>query len=105
MTNQLPQLTDEQRAENLRRAAEARRARAEARARLASGEATLADALASDEEALRRMPVRSLLTALPGIGRARADRVMAGLGISPARRVRGLGPNQRAALLAWWDAR
>ena len=45
------------------------------------------------------MRVSALLESLPGIGRVRARQVMAEIGISESRRVRGLGTNQIAALV------
>jgi ribosomal protein S13 len=35
---------------------------------------------------------------MPGVGKVRAQRIMEKLGISPNRRVRGLGTHQRQAL-------
>ena len=39
------------------------------------------------------------LEALPGVGKVKAKRTMEDIGISESRRVRGLGDQQRAALL------
>jgi ribosomal protein S13 len=41
-----------------------------------------------------------VLESLPGVGKARAAKIMERLEISPTRRVRGLGANQRKALEA-----
>ena len=41
----------------------------------------------------------SLLESLPGVGKVKARRIMEDIGISETRRVRGLGPQQRQALL------
>jgi len=35
---------------------------------------------------------------MPGVGKVRAQKIMERVGISPTRRVRGLGVNQRRAL-------
>jgi ribosomal protein S13 len=44
------------------------------------------------------MKVSAVLESLPGVGKIRAKRIMAELGISESRRVRGLGANQLASL-------
>ena len=46
------------------------------------------------------MKVSALLEALPGVGKARATKLMEELEISPTRSVRGLGAKQKAALQA-----
>ena len=94
-----PQLTPEQRAAALAKAAEARTARADLRARLKMGSLTLKDALASDDANIARLKVVSLLESLPGVGKVKARRVMEEIGIADNRRVQGLGAQQRAALL------
>ena len=78
----LPQLTDEQRKAALEKAAAARHARAELREKIKKGDTTLEDVLA-----------------LPGYGKAKAAKIMNDLGISPSRRVKGLGARQREQLL------
>jgi len=97
----LPTLTPEQRRAALEKAAAARAARATMKARLKSGAVKLSDLLteAEKDEALAKMKVVSLLESLPGVGRATARQVIEEVGISEARRVRGLGPNQRTALI------
>ncbi|MCW2726851.1 MAG: hypothetical protein JWN35_3772 [Frankiales bacterium] len=96
----LPPLTPEQRTAALEKAAAARRARADLKVRLKSGGASLDDVLASGEteEAIGKMKVVAVLESLPGVGKVRAQRIMEKLGISPSRRVRGLGAKQREAL-------
>lgn len=96
----LPSLSPEQRAAALQKAAEARRARAELKARLKNSGASLSDVLASGEtdDVIGKMRVAAVLEAMPGVGKVRAQRIMEKLGISPTRRVRGLGAHQRAAL-------
>ncbi len=68
----LPQLTEEQRAAALEKAAAARRARAELKERLKRGGTTLAQVLedAEKDEVLGKMKVSALLEALPGPGPA-----------------------------------
>lgn len=96
----LPPLTPEQRRTALDKAAAARRERAEVKEALKHGKLSLREVLASDSEAIRKMPVRALLESLPGIGSVRAGQLISDLGISASRRVRGLGTAQRARLLA-----
>ncbi|MDQ1681705.1 MAG: hypothetical protein QOG52_2882 [Frankiaceae bacterium] len=97
----LPPLTPEQRAAALERAAEARRARAALKAKLKNASTSLAEVLAAAEgdDVIGKLKVATLLEALPGVGKVRATRIMQQVGISPTRRVRGLGVNQRAALV------
>lgn len=97
----VPSLSAQQRARALERAAEARRQRSLLRDRLKHGRTTLAEALAAadDDPVLARTRVATVLESLPGVGPARARRVMDELDIADSRRLRGLGPRQRAALL------
>ncbi len=94
-----PQLTPEQRAAALAKAAEARAARADIKARLKMGSMTLAEALDSDDNNVGKLKVVSMLESLPGVGKVKARRVMDEIGIAENRRVQGLGAQQRAALL------
>lgn len=96
----LPELTPEQRADALQKAAAARKARAELKDKLKRQEMTVADVLRAGEtdDVIGKMRVSAVLEALPGLGKARAQKVMDRLDISPTRRVRGLGANQRKAL-------
>jgi transposase len=98
----LPQLTEEQRAAALEKAAAARRARAELKERLKRGGTNLTDVLkaAESDEVLGKMKVSALLEALPGVGKVRAAQIMERLEIASSRRLRGLGDRQRKALLA-----
>ncbi|MFJ8589680.1 integration host factor, actinobacterial type [Streptomyces sp. NPDC093595] len=97
----IPQLSDQQRRAALDKALAARRERAEVREALKQGRLSLSEALTSDSEAMRKMPVRTLLASLPHVGQARAQRLLTQLGIAPSRRLRGLGPRQRQRLLEW----
>ncbi|MEP6697828.1 MAG: integration host factor, actinobacterial type [Pseudonocardiales bacterium] len=97
----LPPLSPEQRANALRKAAEARKARSQLKERLKRGDTTLAEVLESGEssEVVAKTRVSAVLESLPGIGKVRAEKLMRQLHISESRRVRGLGDNQRRALL------
>lgn len=99
----LRQLSVQERAEARRKALQARRARAELKAAFAAGEVGLADvfARADAEDAVARLRAVDLLLALPGVGEVRARETMAGCGISPRRRLGGLGRRQREALIAY----
>ena len=95
----LPQLTDEQRKAALEKAAAARHARAELRDKIKKGEITLEEVLDSEDPIAARMKVSALIESLPGYGKAKAAKIMNELGISPTRRVKGLGARQREQLL------
>lgn len=97
----LPTLTRQQRSDALAKAAEARTRRAQVKAALKQGRLGLSEFFeeASEDEALGRMRALDLLQALPRVGATTARILMEEVGISPARRVRGLGPRQRAALI------
>ena len=96
----LPSLTPEQRTAALEKAAAARKTRAELRERLKHSSASLSDVLSSGEtdDVIGKMRVSAVLASMPGVGKVRAQRIMEKLGISPSRRVRGLGTHQRKAL-------
>ncbi len=94
-----PQLTPEQRAAALEKAAQARAARAEIKHRLKMGSMTLHEALDSDDVNVGKLKVEVLLHSLPGVGKVKARRLMEDIGIADNRRVQGLGAQQRAALL------
>jgi len=96
-----PELTDEQRAAALVKATAVRSARRVFKEQLAAGEFTLGDAIAraKGDEALAGIRVHDLVQCLPGIGPKRATQIMEEIGISAARRVRGLGQHQVAALV------
>lgn len=95
----LPQLTDEQRKEALEKAAAARHARAELREKIKTGQVTLEEVLDSDDSIAARLKVSALIESLPGYGKAKAAKIMAELGISSTRRVKGLGARQREQLI------
>lgn len=98
----LPQLTAEQRADALAKAAHARRERAAIKSRLKNSQGSLAEVIAQgrEDDVVGKMKVSALLESMPGVGRVRAASIMEEIGISPSRRVRGLGANQAEKLLA-----
>jgi hypothetical protein len=96
-----PALSPEQRQAALEKAALARRTRAELKERLKMGSVTLSELLeqADGDEIIAKMKVVAVLESLPGVGKVKARRTMEEIGISETRRVRGLGAQQREALL------
>jgi GNAT superfamily N-acetyltransferase len=97
----LPNLSAEDRARALQKAAEARQKRAAIRARIKAGEMSFADVISkADDPVIGRMKVSTLLESLPGFGKAKAAKTMAELDISPSRRVQGLGARQLEHLMA-----
>lgn len=98
----LPELDDAARRAALAKAAEARRVRAELKQQLKAGEIGLAEVLdrAAADEVVGKTKVSAVLEAMPKVGKVRARRLMERLDISPSRRIRGLGANQRDKLLA-----
>ena len=101
----LPQLTEEQRAAALEKAAAARRVRAELKDRLKRGGTTMGEVLkqSDTDEVLGKMKVSALLEAMPGVGKVRAAQLMEQLEIAPSRRLKGLGDRQRKALLTHFE--
>jgi transposase len=97
----LPQLTPEQRAEALAKAAAARRERAAVKNRLKNAQGSLKEVVdqGKENDVIGKMKVSALLESMPGVGRVRARQLMEEIGISESRRVRGLGANQVAQLL------
>ena len=97
----LPPLTPDQRAAALKKAAAARRARAEVKNRLKYSQGSLSEVLerAQGDEVIGKLKVSALLESLPGIGKIKARAIMAEIGISESRRLRGLGPHQAKALV------
>jgi signal recognition particle GTPase len=85
----------------LEKAAEARRKRAELKEKLKMGSVSLRGLFtqAEQDETIGKMKVLAVLESLPGVGKVTARRRMEEIGISDTRRIRGLGTQQRQALL------
>lgn len=98
---QPPSLSPDQRQAALAKAAAARRQRAELKEKLKMGSITLKELLdrADDDDTVGKMKVLSVLESLRGVGKVRARRIMEEIGIADTRRLRGLGSQQREALL------
>jgi len=93
-------LTAEDRAQALRKAAATRRERAELLNGLKTGDLSLREFLGRNDPVVARTRVLNLLRALPGVGKVGATRTMTELDTTETRRVQGLGTNQRDKLLA-----
>jgi ribosomal protein S13 len=65
------------------------------------GSLTLSELLARSaaDDHIGKMKVLAVIEALPGVGKVKARRTMEEIGIADTRRVRGLGDQQRKALL------
>lgn len=101
----LPSLSDQDRADALKKAAAARQVRSETKTKLRSGALSVSDVIdaSATDAALSRLKVSDLLEALPGIGKVRAALIMDELGIAATRRVRGLGIHQRSSLIDYLE--
>ena len=107
-------LTSEERIVALEEARKLRALRAAIRAEIAGGKRTAASVLdpqtwtstnPDTHRALKGMRVRAFLTSLNGIGPKRAEQAIDDCNIDPKRKLGGLGPQQRARLLEWLQAR
>ena len=84
-----------------RAAVAARRARAEVKRQVASGERTASEVLDladADHPAEATLRVSELIGSIPWLGPTRTARIMTELGISPSKRVGGLGIHQKKRL-------
>ncbi|MCT9000850.1 guanylate kinase [Microbacterium memoriense] len=92
-----------------RRAVAARRERAalkrDVTTRVITPQELLRRAQAAHDSPPGAMRVTEFLTAIPAIGAGKRDRILASLGISPVKRLGGLGARQRVALVAFLDDR
>ncbi len=100
----LPKMTDEQRAEALKKAAETRAKRAEYKEKIKAGKLTAKKAFTKlDDPALGKMRVKQFIAAFPGFGKVTTEKLMAEIGIDESRRLTGLGDRQKAALIEALD--
>ena len=96
-----PRLSDEDRRAALQKAVEVRRQRSDVRVRLKDGSLTLGELLERvDDDMVGKMKALVVIESLPGVGKVKARRLMADIGIAESRRLRGLGDQQRAKLLS-----
>jgi guanylate kinase len=92
-----------------RRAVEARRARASLKKdvamRVITPQELVRRAFADPTSPAGTMRVTEFLTSIPAIGEGKRDRILEQLGISPVKRLGGLGARQRRAIQAYLDER
>ena len=93
----------EQRAKALEKAAQVRKARKELKENIKSGKTDPASVLKTrkDDPLVSKMKVKEFLQAIPGIGGAKADKIMHDANIPGNRRLGGLGIRQVEALLEY----
>lgn len=96
----LPEMTDEQRAAALERAALARRTRAEIKALLKTGSLTFTDVMerAEEDDLVAGTRVKAIVVSMPGMGKITTKRLMEEIGISETRKLQGLTPRQTKEL-------
>jgi guanylate kinase len=97
-----PILSAEERAAALAKASAARKQRSEIKAKIKAGDIDVLGVLdmATKDGVIAKMRVVELLEALPGVGKIRAAALMERLGISPTRRIQGLGVHQLGQIRA-----
>lgn len=101
----LPEMTDEQRAAALARAGEARRKRAEMKHLLKSGSLSFSDVLdrAEEDDLIAGTKIQAVVVSMPHMGKVSTKRLLEEIGIADNRTIRGLGINQRKALLDYFS--
>jgi guanylate kinase len=75
-------------------AVKARQERAKVKEMLTKGEIFFFDLFEDERKSVKRMRLMDLLTAVPGVGKIRAELIISRVGISPSRRVGGVGKRQ-----------
>ena len=94
-----PKLTTQERRDALKAAVAARRSRAAFKEEIKVGKKSWKDAFSAQDESIKKMRVRELIESLPGVGEVRARNILEKAGISPTRRVGGVGRSQYEKLL------
>ncbi len=94
-----PKLTTQERRDALKAAVAARRTRAAFKEEIKVGKKSWKDAFSAQDESIKKMRVRELIESLPGVGEVRAKNILERAGISPTRRVGGVGRSQYEKLL------
>lgn len=94
-----PTLSIEQRRQALAKAVAARKLRAAFKEEIRLGKRIWQDAFRAEDESIKKMRVRELIESLPGVGEIRATNILEKAGISPTRRVGGVGRSQYLKLL------
>jgi guanylate kinase len=75
-------------------AIKARQERAKVKEMITKGEIFFFDLFTDPRQSVKRMKMIDLLTAVPGIGKTRAELIIDRVGISPSRRIGGVGRRQ-----------
>ena len=94
-----PNLTTQERRDALKAAVAARRSRAAFKEEIKVGKKSWKDAFSAQDESIKKMRVRELIESLPGVGEVRARNILEKAGISPTRRVGGVGRSHYEKLL------
>lgn len=96
-----PRRTAVEREAALAKAAHARTVRADLKGEVAAGCVDLPEVFrrADEDEVVANIKLLTLLEAIPNIGKIRSRRLLADLGISEKRRLRGVGDRQRERLV------
>ncbi len=94
-----PTMTPEQRAQALEKARVVRAQRSEITTKLSAGLVKPAEVLGmADDPVVGRMKVKSFISAVPGYGKVKTEKLMESLGIPADRRIQGLGSKQKQNL-------
>ena len=89
-----PRLSGRSRRKAGENAVRARQERAKVKEMITNGEIFFFDLFNDDRKSVKRMKMIDLLTAVPGIGKTRAELIIGRTGISPSRRIGGVGRRQ-----------
>jgi len=98
-------MNEEQRNAALARAREARRVRSEIKHLLKTGSLTFAEVLdrAEDDDLIAGTKIQAIVVSMPHMGKVGTKRLLEDIGIADNRIIRGLGTNQRRALLEYFS--
>ncbi len=89
-----PRLSRRSRRKAGQRAVAARQERAKVKEQITNGELFFFDLFVDDRKSIARMKLVDLLQSVPGIGQSRAEIILERTGISPSRRIGGVGHRQ-----------
>jgi len=89
-----PRLSGRSRRKAGENAVRARQERAKVKEMITNGEIFFFDLFSDERKSVKRMKMIDLLTAVPGIGKTRAELIIGRTGISPSRRIGGVGRRQ-----------
>jgi len=89
-----PRLSRRSRRKAGQRAVAARQERAKVKEQITKGEIFFFDLFVDDRKSIARMKLVDLLQSVPGIGQSRAEIILERTGISPSRRIGGVGHRQ-----------